>query len=93
MIERKISTKNRVTCLADVQNFIGYIYKSVFNCPKRFEKELRDNSEGSKAERRFKGHETLIRNQHQKPVPENRFRFLTRLTCNIAPNFSGISFW
>jgi len=38
-------------------------------------------------------YDTLTRNRHQKPAPENRYRFLARLTHNLLPNFSGISFW
>jgi len=38
---------------------------------------------------------TRDKNQRQKPVPDNRFRFLTRLACNsvLVPTFSGTSLW
>ena len=36
-------------------------------------------------------HDTLTRNCRRKAEPENRYWFLTRLTCNLVTNFSGMS--
>jgi len=38
---------------------------------------------------RSNANDTRTRNRRWKPVPENRYRFPARLTCNLVPNFCG----